>query len=256
MLTSPTVEQTFALAERAESLRFSVEHHLGGDLTELDALEAELLRLAPEHPFALNLRARRALPETMLPPPPVELRGAARALRAGAPDRALADALPLAGRGSAIASCACGDLLLLAGNPAEAEQHYRRVRVRLGDLPPVLTRLGRVAERTNRPAEAWSLTVDALVGNPLWGTARWQLRRLAEARGQLLAPLPLRVLEDDEHEQWRALRQSWRARGIEEAWRWAERLAPSNAAEFRSWAKENSEALRRFFDEGLVQDRG
>lgn len=255
MSTAPSPNDAFGLAEQYERLRFAIEHQLSVDTRALHALETQLLATAPEHPFALNLRAGRALPETLLPPPPHELRPAARALRDGDLPRALVETTRADVSGSAVLSCAMGDLLLLQGQPKDAEERFQHAYATLGPLPPLLTRLGRTAELLKNPADAWSLTVQALTANPLWGTARWQLRRLGESRGLLLAPLPLRVLDETESGPWRALRQRWRTDGLEDAWRWTERLNPSNADEFRAWLVENNEALRRFFDEGLIRER-
>lgn len=256
MSTAPSPNDAFGLAEQYERLRFAIEHQLSADTPTLRALEVQLLATAPEHPFALNLRAGLALPETLLPPPPHELRPAARALMDGDLPRALAEATRADRSGSAVVSCAIGDLLLCQGRPNEAEERFQHAYSMLGPLPPLLTRLGRTAELLRNPTDAWSLTVQALAANPLWGTARWQLRRLGEAQGLLLAPLPLRVLDEAESGPWRALRQRWRSDGLEDAWRWTERLNPSNADEFRAWHLENNEALRRFFDEGLIRDPG
>jgi hypothetical protein len=197
-----------------ERARFRVLFGLSVDRKRADQLEQQALQRAPEHPLVQNHRARRAMPETDLPPPPADLAPAARSFLRGQIRKALdqTDGIP-----GARAQVMRGDLMLLLDAP-DAADHFRQARSELGDLPPLLARLARCQLNAGDPEQARALCVDALCDNPLLGTARVLLRAALEACKQPWSPIPMRVpvrrsgdrlllpknVTDAEAEIWRA----------------------------------------------------
>ncbi|MCB9763111.1 MAG: hypothetical protein H6739_25140 [Alphaproteobacteria bacterium] len=240
------------LALRAERLRFRLRYHLGGDPRRLATLVEGLRREVPYHPLVLNIAAWETLPETALPPAETALSPAAEHFRAGRFEEALAAARAL---GSPAARLAQGDVALHLGRLDEAEGCYQDAARALGPLPPLLTRHGTVALRREDLDGAWAMAVEALVGNPLYGTARRMLVELAELRGGWLVPLPLRVTPGFSEAEVRAVRDHWHAEGLEEAAVHVHTLSVERAPDFRRWSLDHPQALRRFFDQGLRGDQ-
>jgi hypothetical protein len=154
------------------------------------AREAELQRRAPWHPTALTLRAREALPETLLGPPPAHLREAALAFQRGRPELALELARAASGPW---ADVLVGDLSLLLGDPSQARLAYDRALDGLGPLADLLARVGRAQLEQGRHDQAWATAADSLVLNPLLGSARQLLEDAASAAGVPTLRLPLRA---------------------------------------------------------------
>ena len=148
------------LARATEALRFRLAWHQGGDPARLQALTDELQERSPWHPIALNLRARAALPETFLPPPEPGLAELGAAWLRGDAARVVALAREAGSRRARL-------VLAQLGEPVEA----------LGDSVEELA-------AARRP-------VDALVRNPLYGTARVLLVERARAEGRPMLRLPL-----------------------------------------------------------------
>lgn len=172
-----------------ERARFRVLFGLSADRARATQLEQLVLHRAPEHPLVQNHRARLAMPETELPPPPLALSEAARAFLRGRIRQALtlAEAVP-----GPRAEVMRGDLLLLLDSP-DAAHAFERAREGLGDLPPLLARLARCELNAGAPERAHDLCVSALCDNPLLGTARVLLRASLEALKRPWTPIPMRV---------------------------------------------------------------
>ncbi len=180
------------LAQEAERLRFRLAHHLGGDPERLEGLLQQLERRVPHHPVARTARAEAALPETALPGPPPELAGSAEAWLAGDPQAALIAARrALSERDHPRTRTTVGDLCWFLGRGEEALGCWESVRARLGPLPALLVRLGRAALKGGRAGEALERAVQALLANPLHGTATILLGHAHRARGREVLPVPL-----------------------------------------------------------------
>ncbi|MCB9793297.1 MAG: hypothetical protein H6741_11275 [Alphaproteobacteria bacterium] len=235
-----------------DALRFRLEFGLGGDPQALEDGRLRLEAQAPHHPLTLNLRAWRALPETALPPPPPALREAAERFLAGDLTDALARARTVDAPRALVVQA---DLLLLLGRVEPARAALRAATRALGPLPPLIFRDARCAELSGDPDEAWSACVEALVGNPLYGSARRLQLDLVERRGGWLLPLPLRITPELGPETLEGVRRRWSRSGLLEVHDRVVGLSPESAESFRAWALREEEALRRFFAEGLVLGR-
>jgi hypothetical protein len=155
-----------------------------------------LVEGAPHHPVALNLRARAALPETMLPESGEALRDIASAFAAGDFSAALAlarDLGDLSMEEEGLREQTLGDLVFLTQGPAEAEPHFRTAIQGLGPLAPLLARLGRCALGTGDSPTASRYAVRSLTENPLYGTALVLLFEAAQAEGKTLLPIPIQA---------------------------------------------------------------
>ena len=177
-----------------ERLRFAIEFGLGGDQGQLMRWSMELAEKAPHHPIARNLVAFRALPETALPAPPPHLTKVAEAFKRGELDDALAECQRLLslGAGGRLFTVA-GDVLAAMERYEEAGVLYKQALDQLGGLAPIHTRLVTVYLRTQRHDEALDHAVEALVENPIYGTARAVLHNCFQR--SLLKPLPIPIPE-------------------------------------------------------------
>ncbi len=184
------------LALEVEELQFYRAHGMETDAGRCDRLTRLLVEGAPHHPVALNLRARRALPETMLPNSRGTLKEVATAFAKGDPAKALTLAEDLAGltmEEDALRACTVGDLLFLTRGPEEAAPHFRTSMQGLGPLAPLLTRLGRCALSTGDWATARRYAVRSLTENPLYGTALVLLFEAVRGTGKTLLPIPIQA---------------------------------------------------------------
>lgn len=268
------------LARSAERLRFRIAWHQGGDRARLVALRAELLERAPFHPLALNFRAREALPETFLGPPPPELaelgaawlrddlEGVLREARAIEHPRArlvlkqLGEDVELAGDTVDVLAAMGKPIDALAANPlygtaqilaAQTAEARGEPLFRIPLLAPVRRVEGRLELPTNisdRACSAWSAWNRAVSG-PLNdelppGSAGHRALLEAWRAGEDAAP----GFREDPNLEIRRLDRLERARLLE-AYEWSCGLNVSNAGAFRTWAAKNPKALRRLWTEGL-----
>jgi tetratricopeptide (TPR) repeat protein len=184
------------LALEVEGLHFSRAHGMETDSNRCERLTRLLMEGAPHHPVALNLRARDALPETMLPESRGALKEVATAFAAGDFAAALDLARELGGlsmKEAGLREHTLGDLVFLTRGPAEAEPHFRAALQALGPLAPLLARLGRCALGTGDWSTARRYAVRALTENPLYGTALVLLFEAAQAEGESLLPIPIQA---------------------------------------------------------------
>ena len=197
---SPALRTIANLSLEVERLRFASDFNLPTDHGRLLQLSLELSTRVPRHPVSLNIRAFQTLPETGLPSPPKLLSEAASfftqrdfASALGSAQSALktlessSNSLIEQGRAQVVV----GDLLLLTGSTQEAESCFLQANSLLGDLPPVILRLGQVKYAQGRLDDAHSLARDALSVNPLYGSAMMLFWESATKQGRQLAPLPL-----------------------------------------------------------------
>ena len=167
------------LARAAERLRFRLAWHQGGHDARLVELRQELLDRNPWHPIALNFRARAALPETFLPPPPADLAGIGEAFLRGDLDEA---SQRCAASSHAHARLGRAQLAVAAGETVEDLD---------GSTVDVL--VGRAAQlRARGDLEgARALAVEALTKNPLYGTARVLLSQVGDELKEPILRVPL-----------------------------------------------------------------
>ncbi len=230
--------------------RLSVRFGLGGG-AGLEALEEELQRRSPWHPAALNRRAAQALPETLLGPPPAELRESALLFQQGQVDRALRAAHATSHPWSQVVQ---GDLSLLQGQPERALLAYERAEEDLGPLADLLARRGRATLEAGGALDAWDLSAEALVLNPLLGTGRQLLEDAASHAGVATVRLPLRAPVRRSRGKLEALhRLSPRASAAWSAWNRAAsspeaaQLPPGSVphvALLRAWRQHEARAAR------------
>jgi hypothetical protein len=184
------------LALEVEELQFSRAHGMETNSSRCERLTRLLVEGAPHHPVALNLRARAALPETMLPEAGEITRDIASAFAAREFSAALALARDLGGLSmeeEGLREHTVGDLVFLTLGPAEAEPHFRAAIQALGPLAPLLARLGRCALGAGDWPTARRYAVRSLTENPLYGTALVLLFEAAHAEGESLLPIPIQA---------------------------------------------------------------
>ncbi len=184
------------LALEVEGMQFSRAHGMETDSSRCERMTRLLVEGAPHHPVSLNLRARAALPETMLPESGEALKDIATAFAAGDFSAALAIAKELGSLSmeeEGLREHTVGDLVFLTQGPAEAEPHYRAAIQALGPLAPLLARLGRCALGAEDWPTARRYAVRSLTENPLYGTALVLLFEAAHAVGESLLPIPIQA---------------------------------------------------------------
>lgn len=178
------------LVERFERLRFKALWQLGAAPVELERLEREVLLTAPAHPLVMNHRARLALPETELPPPPRGLSGIAKAWLMG--DIRAARGLAEKHKGPRI-QVIRGDLALAERAHQQALEHYSLAERVFGTHPPLLARQARCHLSLGEHQQAKQRVVLALSINPLYGSARTLRWEVGAHAGTKLRPVPLQA---------------------------------------------------------------
>jgi tetratricopeptide (TPR) repeat protein len=188
------------LSLEVERLRFASEFGLKTDHGRLLQLSLELSTRVPRHPISLNIRAFQFLPETGLPRPSKHLSEAASMFAkrdfTGALESAKSALKAIEATSNSLtnqgrAMVVIGDLLLLIGKTKQAESFFLDANSLLGDLPPIILRLGQVKYSQGLSDDAHSLAREALSVNPLYGSAMMLFWESAIKQGRQLAPLPL-----------------------------------------------------------------
>jgi|GEM_PF-2814780 len=260
-----------ALSFEVERLRFTTDFGLSTEHGRLLQLSLELSSRVPRHPISLNIRAFQVLPETALPQPPSALKEAAalfikKDLNSATQSATAALEVLEQGNNSLIeqgrAQVVIGDLLLLQGQTVEAERCFIQANAILGDLPPIVNRLGQVKFEQKRFDEAHSLAKTALSTNPLYGSAMMLFWESAIKQGRQLAPLPMpeRATIDSSNEMRIDPTLTGKALRAWQAWLMAvpsdTMYAPPKKGQYdallKEWAARGEQTAERYDDPGLL----